>query len=176
MPKQQPAAAAPAAAPEADKPQFTRAFFAQEGSKTPVSLVIDPKNPNFEPGRPALFGTIGEKNVSIFVEPAGKKGEKEYGAFLSINVRGENNGDGTYGKDTKFGTGNLVVTKDGFARLAIKQAGSDEAIWAIPRKEVTQEQLAAAGLDLAKLADVKAAVAATKAAAPADEKKAAAKP
>ena len=176
MPKQQPAAAAPAAAPEAEKPQYTRAFFAQEGSKTQVSLVIDPKNPNLESGRPALFGTIGDKAVSIFIEPAGKKGEKEYGAFLSINIRGEAQGDGTYGKDTKFGTGNMVVTKGGFARLAIEQVGNDETIWAVPRKEVSQEQLAAAGLDLAKLAEVKASVAAAKASAPADEKKAAAKP
>lgn len=159
-----------------EKQEYTKAFFTDAISPTQVSLVIDPKNPNFEPGRPAMFGSIGNKNVSVFVQPAGEKDGKPYKAFMAIKEQGAKKEDGTYADSVEFGTAKLVVNKNGYARLAIHEKASDKTIWANPRKEVSQEQLATAGLDLAKLADVKASVAAAKAAAPADEKKPAAKP
>ena len=151
-------------APQGDKPQYTKAFFATGEKGGPVvSLVIDPKNPKLEPGRPAFFGTVGETNVSVFVKAGGTKGDRTYGPFLSISVRGQKAADGTYGKDTPFGTGNIRVMKDGQIRLVIDQPGKD-AVWCTPRKELTQDQLVAVGLDLARLESARATAAAAKAA------------
>lgn len=151
---------APAPAPKGES-EYTKAFFAtgKEGQPERVGLLIDPKNPNWESGRPALFGTIEGKAVNVFVEPAGEKNGKTFGAFLTINQKGEKLEGGEYAPDTKLGKGNLVVTKDGHARLAIKLDGSDDTIWATPRKEITNELMANAGLDLEKLARVRAELA-----------------
>ena len=139
---------------------YVKAFFAD---KPDVALFIDPKNPGFEAGRPAMFGTIGGKSVSVFVEPAGEKEGKTYGAFMSFNERGAKAEDGTYAPDTKLGKGNVVVA-NAQARLAIKIG--DETIWATPRKEVSLDQLTALGLDVPKLDAARAEKAAAAAAAP----------
>lgn len=164
--------AAPTGAPKTESP-YVKAFFADKPAD--VALFIDPKNPAFEAGRPAMFGTIGGKSVSVFVEPAGEKEGKPYGAFMSINEKGpktgtDAEGKDTYAADTKLGKGNVVVA-NAQARLAIKIG--EETIWATPRKEVSLDQLTALGLDNAKLNEARATKAAEAAAAP---EKAAPKP
>lgn len=136
-----------------------KAFFATgKDKKERVALFLDEKNPEWNGGRPAMYGKIDGKSVSVFVEPAGEKDGKAFGAFLTINERGAANGDGTYAKDTKLGKGNLVVTAEGHARLAIKIG--EETVWATPRKEVSTDLMAKGGLDVEKLATVRAEVAA----------------
>lgn len=131
------------------KPTYTRAFFST-GTGPEVSLLVDPKNPTFEPGRPALFGTIAGQSVSIFVNPPGSRDS------LSIQARGARVGT-AYEPDTPFATGNLVVTKDALVRLAVTVIGRDQTIWAVPRKELTDAQRAAAGLDGERLELARAA-------------------
>lgn len=160
--------AAPTGAPKTESP-YVKAFFAD---KPDVALFIEPKNPTFEAGRPAMFGTVGGKSVSVFVEPAGEKEGKNYSAFMSFNERGAKADDGSYAPDTKLGKGNVVVTKDGQARLAIKIG--EETVWATPRKEMSQDHLVSLGLDVVKLNEVRASKAAEAAAAP--EKAASPKP
>lgn len=113
-----------AAAPAAEKPTYTRAFFATHEGKETASLVVDPKNPNLEPGRPALFGTIDGTAVKAFVQPAGEKDGKPYGTFLSFSVSGAKQEDGSYAPSERFGTGRVVVTEDGRALLAINKEGA----------------------------------------------------
>lgn len=147
------------------KAEYTKAFFSQDKeNKEVVALFVDPKNPEFEPRRPAMFGTIEGKPVSVFVEPAGKtEAGKEYGAFLTINAKGAKNADGTYAKDTKLAIGNIRATGDGHVRMAI-DFGNDKTIWAIPRKELSQDLLVKAGLDVGKLEEARANAAANAAA------------
>lgn len=148
----------PAPTPAAGEPTYVKAFFATgKDKKERVALFLDPKNPDFVTGRPAMFGTIDGKSVSVFIEPGGEKEGKAYGPFLTINERGAKNADGSYEKDTRFAVGNIRVTEEGAARLAIKFQGQDETLWATPRKEVSNDLLAKAGLDLEKLASARAA-------------------
>lgn len=142
----------PAPTPAAGESTYVRAFFAvAKDNKERVSLVIDPKNPGFDTGRPAMFGTIDGKNVSVFIEPGGEKEGKAYGPFLTFNERGAKGADGVYAKDTRFAVGNMRVMPDGKARMAISIPGQ-ETLWAIPKNEISKELLAKAGLDLEKMA------------------------
>lgn len=145
--------------PAAGESTHTKAFFATgKDNKERVALFVDEKNPEWNAGRPALWGTIDGKRVSAFVQPGGEKDGKAYGPFLTISERGAKQEDGTYAKDVNIGRGNVVVTAEGKARLAINIG--EETIWATPLKTTSNELMAKAGLDLAKLAEVRAQVAA----------------
>lgn len=154
-----PTPAAAAAEPASDKPTYTKAFFSngKEGGVGKVDLFVNNKNPDFAPGQPAMFGTIEGKNVTVFVEPAGSsKDGKAYSSFLTIQEQGAKQEDGSYAKSTRLGTANMVSTAEGHARMAINIGERTESIWATPRKELSQEQLAAAGLDLEQQAQKRA--------------------
>lgn len=155
-----PAPSTPANDAPQEKSGFTKLFFGtkDKDGHGELALFQDPKNPNWEPGRPAMFGTIEGKKVSVFVEPAGTKNDKAFGAFFTINQTGEKLPDGGYSKDERLGKANLVVTKEGQARLAINVGTGEEArtVWATPRKEATLELMAKGGLDVDKLNQVRA--------------------
>lgn len=169
-----------AAAPEADKPVYTPAFFANKDKKETASLVVDPKNPNMEPGRPAMFGNIDGVAVKAFVQPAGEKDGKAYGTFLSFSVNGAKKEDGSFEPSTRFGTGRMVVTEDGRALLAVNKEGApkeEKAAFLTPRNDI-KSLLPALGLDSEVQATRKAEYTAKKAseAVPEGEAPAKAKP
>ena len=165
-----PAPAQKEQAPAAEaKQEIVKAFFNSDPKGPVVNFFVDPKNPNFEPGRPAMFGNIGEDKVTVFVEPAGtaKESGKEYGAFMSINKNGGavDGKPGEFHPSEKLATANFVVTKGGKAALAINPT-EGETIWATPRKELSDDQRVAAGLNLEKLKEVKEAIQTAKATSP----------
>lgn len=164
----------------AGKTEYVKAFFAEKkgeaGGKSVevAALFFNDKNPTLDTGTPALWGTINGTKVSAFIQPGGtSKDGKAYGPFVSISEKGaKDEATGTYAKDTPFATANMRVMPDGHSRLVIDVAGG-EAIFAIPRKEMTiglQEKI---GLDLNRVNEVRAGLAAG-AANEADTKKSAA--
>lgn len=163
------------AAASLEKTQFTKAFYTNDTKGASISLLIQPGNEDFAPKKPAFFGFLTkgegdakvEKSLVAFVQPAGKNAEgKDHGAFMSLSIRGAKKEDGTYEKDTRFGTGNMQVTKEGWPRLVVNPADGSPAIWLSPRKEITLDSLAKLGLNMDRLAEVQAGLAAK---APASE-------
>lgn len=160
------------AAEGGEKVKAVSAFYADG-----VELFLNTKNPTWEPKQQAMFGKINGQSVSAFLQPAGEKDGKAYGAFLSFSANGAPIEGGGYEKSTSFGSGNVVCKNDGTVRLVIsvKGAADGQELWAIPRQAVSDDLLVAAGLDLGKRDAVRAAKAAAEAANP-PEQKAAARP
>ncbi len=132
------------------------AFFTREETKGPKVEIF--KTLNDKPRAPIFDGKIGNKRVSFFLRSGPK------GPFLSLV--GDKLNDGSNNSEN-LGTAKVVTLGSGTPILAIDFVGADgkkTPVFASISKKITNDELVAMGLDVAKQAEKKAAAQAKKAA------------